>query len=61
MQSGGCRVGIIECQLDKAYAVLLEGGGNVPEVVGKRHRSRMASQRTSRSTNKSYSNQPSWQ
>jgi len=36
MQSGGYRVGIIECQLDTAHRVLLMGVDNVPEVVGKR-------------------------
>ena len=46
MQSGGCRVGIIECQLGTAPGVLLGGGGNILEAVGKRCSSRMASQRT---------------
>jgi len=39
-------MGIIEYQLGTAHGVLLGGGGNIPEAVGKRCSSRMASQRT---------------
>ena len=46
MQSGECRVGIIEYQLGTAHGVLYRGGGDIPEAVGKRCTSRMASQRT---------------